>query len=139
VTAIGWQAASASTALLGGTIIQGLIIINYPNYKPQPWHGTLLFYAVVFVALFCNTVVARFLPTLEGFVLIIHIAGFFAILIPLVYLAPHGDTTDVFRTFLNEGGWSSDGLAFFVGLITPVYSFLGQTPVLHPLELRVLT
>lgn len=38
----------------------------------------------------------------------------FAILIPLVYLTPHGSAKDVFVTSVNGGEWSSDGLSWFV-------------------------
>ena len=127
MTMLGWQAAVASLAYLGGTIVQGLIVLNYPSYHFQLWHGTLLFYAVMAVAVFINTFLAKHLPKIEGVIFIIHILGFFAVIIPLVYLAPHGSASDVFGLFLNEGKWSTDGLSFFVGLITSVFAFLGSS------------
>lgn len=107
-------------------MIQALLILNYPNYAPTRWQGTLIFYAVIAFIVFINTYLARWLPKIEGMILCVHILGFFAILIPLVYLAPHGSAKDVFATFINGGGWSSNGLSFFVGLITSVFSFLGN-------------
>ena len=107
-------------------MIQGLLILNYPDYIFHRWHGTLLFYAIVLVSLFINTWLARLLPKIEALVLIVHVIGFFCILIPLVYLAPHGSVQSVFATFSNEGGWSSTGLAFFIGLSTSMYSFIGK-------------
>ena len=107
-------------------MIQALIILNHPNYAPTRWQGTLIFYAVIAFIVFINTYLARWLPKIEGMILCVHILGFFAILIPLVYLAPHGSAKDVFATFINGGGWSSNGLSFFVGLITSVFSFLGN-------------
>lgn len=116
----------ASGAFLAGTIIQGLLVLNYPSYEPQRWHGTLLFYAIAAFGLFINTYLVRLLPRIESSFLIIHILGFFGILIPLVYLAPHSTVKDVFATFNNAGGWSSTGLSFFVGLTTSLYSFIGM-------------
>ena len=107
-------------------MIQGLVVLNYQSYNFQRWHGTLLFYALILVSLFVNTYLARQLPKIEAMVLIIHIMGFFAILIPLVYLAPHGTAKDVFTTFKNSGGWSSVSLSFFVGLSTSMFAFIGQ-------------
>ncbi|KAL8952509.1 MAG: hypothetical protein Q9222_001577 [Ikaeria aurantiellina] len=92
----------------------------------QRWHGTLLFYAIILLGLFINTYLARFLPKIEGMVLIVHVVGFVCILIPLVYLAPHGTATDVFATFTNGGGWDTNGLSFFVGLSTSMFSFIGD-------------
>ncbi|KAL8651850.1 MAG: hypothetical protein Q9210_003024 [Variospora velana] len=134
ITVISWQAALASSAFLGGTMIQGLLVLNYDGYSMERWHGTLLFYAIILLSLFINTYLARLLPKIEGMVLIIHVVGFVCILIPLVYLAPHGTATDVFATFTNGGGWNTDGLAFFVGLSTSMFSFIGADAATHMAE-----
>lgn len=107
-------------------MIQGLLVLNYEDYVFERWHGTLLFYAIFALSLFINTYLARLLPQFETSVLLIHILGFFAILIPLVYLAPHGSASDVFLTFTNGGGWSTDGLSFLIGLSTSQFAFLGK-------------
>ena len=111
--------------------MQGLLILNYPNYDYQRWHGTLLFYAVLAFALFINTYLGRLLPQIESMMLLFHVLGFFGILIPLVYLAPHQPANEVFTTFLNTGDWSSNGLSFFVGLITAMDSFPGGHEIKH--------
>lgn len=126
LTVTGWQALVASGGYLGGTVIQGLIVLNNPDYEFRRWHGTLLFWAIVAFAVFLNTVTSRLLPKVEGLILVLHLLGFFAIFFPLVYMAPHGKAVDVFTTFLNEGGWPTQGLSFFVGLIGNVFAFLGK-------------
>lgn len=125
LTVAGWQALVASGGYLCGTLIQGLIVLNHPEYVFERWHGTMLFWAVLLVAIFVNTVVSSMLPKIEGLILILHVLGFFAVLIPLVYMAPHGSASDIFTLFLNEGGWSTQGLSFFVGLLGSAFSFLG--------------
>ena len=72
-----------------------------------------------------NTLLVRFLPKIEGLVLIIHVGGFFGVMIPLVVTAPHGSAKDVFAQFVNGGDWPTQGLAFFVGIVSGVYAFLG--------------
>lgn len=37
---LGWQADLASVAYLGGTIIQGLASLNYPEYEVQRWQAS---------------------------------------------------------------------------------------------------
>ena len=103
-------------------------MLNNPDYEPQRWQGTLLFYMMIFISVIFNTWLVRYLPKIEGLVLIIHVAGFFGVLIPLVYLAPHGSAKDVFTVFANAGDWPTQGLSFFVGIVTGVYAFLGQSP-----------
>ena len=132
MTVIGWQAALASGAFLGGTMIQGLLVLNHPSYDYQRWHGTLLFYAIIVVALFVNTYLARQLPRIEAIVLIIHVMGFFAILIPLVHLAPHATAKEVFATLSDGGGWGSNGVSFFIGLSTSMFAFIGKSPAIIP-------
>ncbi|KAF4630642.1 hypothetical protein G7Y89_g7494 [Cudoniella acicularis] len=134
VTVIGWQAATTSSTFLAATMIQGLAVLNYPQYTPQPWQAVLLLYAVLAFATFINTFFASQLPAVESLILIVHILGFFAILIPLVHLAPHGSASDVFNTFLNEGDWNTTGLAFFIGLLTSVFALLGVDAAAHMAE-----
>lgn len=103
-----------------------MMILNNPNYVPKPYQGTLLFWAAILFAVFINTAVSKALPKVEGLMLVFHVAGFFGLLIPLVYLAPHSDSSTVFTMFLNEGGWQTQGLSFMIGLIGPVFNFLGN-------------
>lgn len=126
LTVGGWQGAVASGGFLTGTLIQGLIVLTVPSYDPKGWQGTLLYWAVIFFAVFINTIVSSTLPKFEGLILILHIIGFFVILIPLVILGPHENSADVFKTWLNEGGWPTQGLSFFVGLVGNVFAFVGK-------------
>ena len=63
--------------------------------------------------------------------LFFHILGFFGILIPLIYLAPHQSAKEVFTTFYNGGDWSTTGLSFFVGLVTAMDAFPGLDAADH--------
>ncbi|CAG8950315.1 hypothetical protein HYFRA_00006808 [Hymenoscyphus fraxineus] len=111
-----------------------MIILNHPEYSPKAWHATLLSWGVIAVCIFFNTVVSKWLPKIEGFILIFHILGFFAILITVVYMAPHGSARSVFLTSLNGGGWSSQGLSFCVGFIGNVATFVGADASVHMAE-----
>lgn len=102
-----------------------------PSYTYERWHGTFLTWGVILLALFFNTVISSSLPKTEGFVLILHILGFFACLIPLVYMGPHASPADIFPVFNNGGGWSSIGLSFFIGLVGNATAFLGTDGAVH--------
>lgn len=124
----------ASLTFIVGTVIQGLIVLNDATYIPQRWHGTLLVIAIVAFCVIFNTFLASKLPMVEGMVLILHVVAFFAVLIPLWTLAPRLPASEVFGTITNLGGWSSNGLAFMVGLLTPVYTLLGADAAVHMAE-----
>ncbi|KHN94793.1 choline transport protein [Metarhizium album ARSEF 1941] len=130
----GWQGACASVGFLTGTMIQGLVIFTIPSYEPQPYQGTLLLWIVVFLAVLCNTVLSAHLPKLEGMLLIVHILGFFAIIIPLGIFGTHGDASTVFTTFHNGGNWSTQVLSSFVGVVGVVFSFAGVDCTFHMCE-----
>ncbi|KAL9013793.1 MAG: hypothetical protein Q9173_001537 [Seirophora scorigena] len=83
----GWMAILAGSGYFCGTQIEAVIQLNNPDYIPQRWHGTLLFWATVLVAVIINTTLGRLLPAIEIVMLIVHILGYFGVLIPLVAMA----------------------------------------------------
>ena len=129
ITCAGWQAAVAATGFFLATLTQGLVVENHSEYNFQRWHGTLLAWAAILLAVVFNTVLIRALPKVEGMVLVLHILGFVAIFIPLVYLAPHSTASEVFTVFLNGGNWNSQGLSFFIGLVGNASAFLGKSSI----------
>jgi amino acid transporter len=131
LTVGGWQGSVSSSALLTGNMILGMAALNNDGFMPELWHGTLLFWAIFIFAVFINTLVSSALPKFEGLILILHVLGFFAILIPLVTLGPHGDTKEIFTTFVNNGGWSSQGLSFMIGMMGNAFAFVGTDAAFH--------
>jgi amino acid transporter len=123
---LGWQGAFASICFLCGTTIQAFLYLNHPTYVGQRWHGTLLTFAIAVVSTFVNTYTAGYLPSLERLILIFHIFGFIATLIPLWVLAGRTPADVVFTQFSNAGGWPSLGLSVVIGQVGPIFSFLGK-------------
>lgn len=128
---LGWQAGSAAGCYLAGTEIQALIILNNPTYVPERWHGSLLAIALVCVSLFINTILAKILPTIQATILVLHVCGFIAILVPLWVLSPHAPADQVFTHFNDGGDWRSMGLATLVGILSPTVSLIGPDAAVH--------
>lgn len=59
--------------------------------------------------------------------LVLHVIGFFAILIPLWVLSPRSPVSEVFGPLQDNGGWGSSGLVYLVGLVGPIYAVLGKS------------
>lgn len=114
-----------------GGVIQGLIALNVENYVWHNWHGTLLSIAAILFSIVFNTALAVQLPMIEGVVLILHLAGFFAIIIPLWVMAPRATAHDTLLVFQNNGGWSSTGLSCMIGLTTPLSVLIGYDCSVH--------
>ncbi|MBA7493108.1 hypothetical protein ES702_03663 [subsurface metagenome] len=111
-------------------IIQGLISLTDNEYNFQRWHGTLLTIAAVTFAIIFNTLLAVKLPLIEGIVLILHIAGFLAIVIPLWVMSSRAPA-HVLIEFSNNGGWSSMAISAFLGLQTPLTALIGYDCSVH--------
>ncbi|KAK0960548.1 hypothetical protein LTR91_020305 [Friedmanniomyces endolithicus] len=82
----GWQGGVTGIGMLVATIIQGLIILNNPNYVPQGWHGTLMTIGIVLFCVLFNTYGARRLPLVEGALAVLHLGGAFIIIVILWYV-----------------------------------------------------
>ncbi|KAH8897960.1 amino acid transporter [Thozetella sp. PMI_491] len=131
LSVLGYQTGATIGAFVSGTMIQGLVILNDPTYVPEHWHGTLIAIGItIFVAAF-NIVFAEQLPLVQTLILILHVAGFFAILIPLWVLAPKTPSNEVWSSFVDGGPWGSIGLACLIGMLTNAGAFVGGDSVAH--------
>lgn len=83
LTMIGWQSAITGIGMLIAGSIQGLAILNFPDYAPQRWHSTLMTIAIVAFSVGVNTLLARSLPLIEGSLAVLHFVGLFAVIITL--------------------------------------------------------
>ena len=136
LTCLAWVATVAIETIFAGTILQGLIILDYQEtYASQQWHGTLLAWMVVAVAIFINVVIPGFLPKLEISLIVLHIVSFIAIVTVLWVMTPQLNTAQfVFTSSLNTGGWPTQGLSYCVGFLGNVATFVGADASVHLAE-----
>src|SRR5436853_7022526 len=87
LTTLAWTATVAIETLLAGTIVQGLIKLNYPTYDAKLWQGTLLTWAAIAVATYINVFTPNFFPKLEIIILVLHTLVFVAIVATLLSTA----------------------------------------------------
>lgn len=114
----------AFSSYLAGTQIQGLLVLNYPWYVYERWHGTLLMLAVLLFAVMFNTLLAQRLHTIEGVLLVLHVAGFFAVFITLWATSDRASSREVWTTFYDPG-WDNQGLSCLIGIVASVAPLLG--------------
>lgn len=131
LTMLGWQAACATTAFAFAEVMTSFAQGVSPGYQPKLWHTTLIYYASLAVGTITTTVLGKGLSNLEVVFLVVYIVGYFVCLVPLVWLAPHASAHDVFGTFINNGGWSTQGLSFMVGFSAVAYDLLGADGLYH--------
>ena len=131
---MGWIAGAVSSGYQSATLLQGIVVLVHPEYRPAPYHTVLILWAAMLFAVIINSTTGTTLARFEGVILVLHLACFFVILVPMVYYSPHNDPATVFTTFLNEGGWSSQPLSFFVGFPIIGASLLGADCAVHMSE-----
>lgn len=135
LTTLAWIATVATETLFAGTMIQGMLVMDYPEYDSKPWQGTLLTWAVILGCIFINVVIPNWLPRFEAFIMVFHLAGFVAILTTLWVMTPTiGSAQSVWLTSLNEGGWPTQGLSYCVGFLGNVATFVGADASVHLAE-----
>ena len=134
LTVAGWQGLCGGAAFLSAELLQALVQFTHPAYTPKPYQAMLLIWAIVLLAVFINTQGGTFLPRFEGLILILHLLGYFGILIPLIVLSNHQPTSAVFHNFVNGGGWPTQGISFMIGLNSAIFVFAGEQSnlELHP-------
>lgn len=94
----------------------------------------MLVIAITAFSIFFNTFLAKRLPLVEAFILVLHVVGLFAIIIPLWVLAPRATAKSVFTEFNNGGSWGSDGIATLVGFSTTITAMIGYDCAVHMCE-----
>ena len=135
LTSLAWIATVATETLFAGLIIQGVTVLDNPDYVAKRWQGTLLTWAVILGCIFVNVVIPSQLPRFEVFILVFHLLGFVAIVATLWALTPkYSSATEVWATSLNEGGWPTQGLSYCVGFLGNVATFVGADASVHMAE-----
>lgn len=116
-------------------ILEGMILIVNPDANiTYLWQMGLLMWAWLIVAFGFNIFLSHKLPLAEGLILGLHVFGFFAFLIVLWTMSELTPAREVFTSFQNGGGWSSQGVSCLVGLLTPIWCFIGPDAGAHMSE-----
>jgi choline transport protein len=131
---LGWQTAAATVSYLAGKQIQGLIKLNNPDYTLKAWHGTLLIWSVLAICLIFNTFFSKRLPFVEGVIVVLHIVGFFAVIIPLWVMGDRSNASEVFTSFQDNMMWGNLPLAVIIGLTGASSTFVGVEAGAHMAE-----
>ena len=108
--------------------------MHNPTYVPKAWHGMMVMWAILSVCYLFNTFFSKKLPLVEGLIVILHVAGFFAVIIPLWVMADRSSATDNFTLFVDNMGWNNVPLSTFIGLVGAASCFVGVESGAHMSE-----
>jgi len=132
-TVCAWICILTSSYLYPAQLILGLVSAAHPNYVEKAWHVYLL---VVAIALSCLTLnLPRLLKSIN-YLLMCAIATYnltalYLLISLLVRATPKQKAVDVFVTWANYTGWSSNGFVFFLGILPGIACLGGFDNVTH--------
>lgn len=143
ITLLGWISLTASAPYAAGNLIQGLIVLNNPDYQPERYRTTLIYIAILTLSFSLNQWGSRVLPLLENLIMFFHVLFFFIMMIVIAVIPPDRNTAAfVFTKFENNTGWENNGVAWCLGMLTSAYILVGKTQALqssHSVGIVMLT
>lgn len=117
----GWIFAIFTTALTDAMFIIALVLYYNPNFVVENWHYYLIYTAIVILSFCINAFAVSILPKLNYVSAAVINFGTLFILITLLVRTREKQTTEfVWKQILNETGWASNGLVFFLGLLPSI-------------------
>lgn len=133
VTCFAWQATITSLTFLLAAQIQGLVVLNFPDYSFERWHTTLMMWCILTIPYIINVWAVRLLPMTELFAGVCHVLFPFALAIPMLVLGHRngGTANFVFTTFINETTWKSNGVEWIIGLLPCIWCVVGFDGAIH--------
>ncbi|KAF5003448.1 hypothetical protein FDECE_9998 [Fusarium decemcellulare] len=124
----------ASIALGVGNLALGCIKMAHPDLEVKPWM-TFVSYQITHITCALFNISSHALPKVTFITLWTSIISFLVIILVVPIKSPtHQSTRFVFAEFINRTGWSSDGIAYIVGLINPNWAFNGLDCATHMAE-----
>ncbi|CAG7952332.1 unnamed protein product [Penicillium salamii] len=131
-----WIAICTGIAIIPAQLITGIAIFYNPAYVPQAWHSFLIYQAINGLVLLYNITLLKRSLWIHDLSFVVTIASFVVIVITCVARSSpnYEPSRAVWGTFLNDSGWSSGGVAFLTGLVTPNYMYAGIDGALHLAE-----
>jgi choline transport protein len=134
LTSIAWQVGFVSTTVFLAEQIEALIVLNHSSYVPKSWHTFLLMTMFSLIGLVMLTVGKKVLPIMQTVSGVMHIVFFLIITIILLVMSKKAPSEFVWTKFVNNSGWSNNGISFCIGLLLPAFSISGADGCVHMAE-----
>lgn len=118
----GWIFACFSSTFVASMFILSLAQLYHEDYIPKTSHYYAVYLAVFLSGYSVNVFFVRLLPLITNISVGVINFGTFFIIITLLVKSPKQSTEFVFKHIINETGWSSNGVVFFLGLLPSLAS-----------------
>ncbi|PMD32461.1 amino acid transporter [Hyaloscypha variabilis F] len=136
---VGWAvlfgeiSMGSSCSLNSASIIRSFVEVTHPDYVWPSWM-TWLVYSIFLIAPYLQNYFPKHLPAMNVLGAVWTVGGGLAWAASFLALAPKQNADFVFKLFLNNSGYESDGWVFIMSLYTPIFGLYGTDGLLHLLE-----
>ena len=136
---VGWAvlfgeiSMGSSCSLNSASIIRSFVEVTHPDYV-WPSYMTWLVYSIFLIAPYLQNYFPRQLPAMNVLGAVWTVGGGLAWAASFLALAPKQNADFVFKLFLNNSGYGSNGWVFIMSLYTPIFGLYGTDGLLHLLE-----
>ncbi|KAM0750785.1 amino acid transporter [Meredithblackwellia eburnea MCA 4105] len=135
ITITGQVAITAAAAYIIGSNVLGMYILVHPDHVSQPYQVVLGYWGILVIGCIFNIFQSKRLGNLMYFALGLSLSGWLTTLVVQAAKSPTRNSAKyVFTTVVNETGWSSDGVAWILGLLQSAYALTGYDSVAHLAE-----
>ncbi|KFY92623.1 hypothetical protein V500_04120 [Pseudogymnoascus sp. VKM F-4518 (FW-2643)] len=133
LTNCAWMCVCAASCLYPAQLLAALIQVAHPDVVIEPWHTYLLYLAVALMGLVTNLPKAFHCVEylMSASVILINGTAIFLFVSLLVLAKPKASAETVFVDVVNESGWSSNGVVFFLSLIPGLAALGGLDNAVH--------
>ncbi|PKY00619.1 amino acid transporter [Aspergillus campestris IBT 28561] len=131
----GWLSICTGVVIQPGQFISAMVVFFNPDFEPQAWHIFLIYQAVNILILLYNIYLMKRTSWIHDVGFVVSLSLFIIITITCATRAPgHNSSTFVWTNFVNDSGWSSDGIVFLTGLANPNFMYAGIDGAIHLAE-----
>lgn len=125
LTNAGWFFISAASVLYTAQVTMAIVGAAHPDFVIKSWQTYLLYiaYALLCLAINLPYIFKAAQYFLTAVIFVVNGTAIWLLVALLVRANPKQTAHDVFIKFVNQSGWSSDGLVFFIALL-PAYACL---------------
>lgn len=132
---MAWTFWTSATLLFAAQLLLAFLAICGTTFTQQPYQVFLIYVAFDVYAVLINTIGYKGMPALAKIMLVyINLGSIFVLITLLVRATPKPSASQVFVDVVNETGWSSNGLVFFLALLPGLTALNGFDSAAHMAE-----
>ncbi|BGP49338.1 hypothetical protein JCM10450v2_005226 [Rhodotorula kratochvilovae] len=136
LTCIAWIFMTSSATFICSISIAAMAAACNESYVPESWHTVLIFWAVMLLSLALNIYGMRLFAMINNVAAALAIGATVSIVVILFAKNAGNFNSGEYAIFHleNATGWTSNGIAFTLGMVSAAFSILGYDSVAHLCE-----